>query len=113
MIRRPPRSTLFPYTTLFRSGITGEELRAFAMRRDEGALLALQSFRAVHRHAFARHQLGQGLDLALDPPGPLGIDVEQAPAGMLAAEVIGRRGPPPPRGLLGKDEGLRGGESHE
>src|SRR3712207_6994698 len=24
MIRRPPRSTLFPYTTLFRSGGTGE-----------------------------------------------------------------------------------------
>src|SRR2546421_6285571 len=24
MIRRPPRSTLFPYTTLFRSGIEGE-----------------------------------------------------------------------------------------
>src|SRR2546427_5839009 len=23
MIRRPPRSTLFPYTTLFRSGIVG------------------------------------------------------------------------------------------
>src|SRR3712207_7382162 len=23
MIRRPPRSTLFPYTTLFRSGMTG------------------------------------------------------------------------------------------
>ena len=22
MIRRPPRSTLFPYTTLFRSGVT-------------------------------------------------------------------------------------------
>src|SRR3712207_8745931 len=28
MIRRPPRSTLFPYTTLFRS----EELRAMAIR---------------------------------------------------------------------------------
>src|SRR3712207_6876549 len=27
MIRRPPRSTLFPYTTLFRS-IEGEEVRA-------------------------------------------------------------------------------------
>src|SRR3712207_7352739 len=25
MIRRPPRSTLFPYTTLFRSGITAHE----------------------------------------------------------------------------------------
>src|SRR2546426_8385593 len=24
MIRRPPRSTLFPYTTLFRSGLPGE-----------------------------------------------------------------------------------------
>src|SRR5688572_32041397 len=27
MIRRPPRSTLFPYTTLFRSGLPGEALR--------------------------------------------------------------------------------------
>src|SRR5256885_2743592 len=25
MIRRPPRSTLFPYTTLFRSGATGAQ----------------------------------------------------------------------------------------
>src|SRR3712207_7229565 len=25
MIRRPPRSTLFPYTTLFRSSISGSE----------------------------------------------------------------------------------------
>src|SRR3712207_8598639 len=24
MIRRPPRSTLFPYTTLFRSGVQGQ-----------------------------------------------------------------------------------------
>src|SRR5436309_7446156 len=32
MLRRPPRSTLFPYTTLFRSGISGrpavDDLRA-------------------------------------------------------------------------------------
>src|SRR5436190_18712215 len=27
MIRRPPRSTLFPYTTLFRSGVTIDELK--------------------------------------------------------------------------------------
>src|SRR2546426_5978356 len=26
MIRRPPRSTLFPYTTLFRSGSSGKKL---------------------------------------------------------------------------------------
>src|SRR2546430_11378974 len=28
MIRRPPRSTLFPYTTLFRSPVVGEVVRA-------------------------------------------------------------------------------------
>src|SRR3712207_8360608 len=27
MIRRPPRSTLFPYTTLFRSNLTGKYAR--------------------------------------------------------------------------------------
>src|SRR2546430_7494471 len=27
MIRRPPRSTLFPYTTLFRSGLFGADTR--------------------------------------------------------------------------------------
>src|SRR5256885_11482333 len=30
MIRRPPRSTLFPYTTLFRSGYNPLELAAYA-----------------------------------------------------------------------------------
>src|SRR3712207_7988474 len=37
MIRRPPRSTLFPYTTLFRSGTETEEERErrLATARDE------------------------------------------------------------------------------
>src|SRR5687768_18349175 len=38
MIRRPPRSTLFPYTTLFRSqdqcAVDGEVLPHFAAHRD-------------------------------------------------------------------------------
>src|SRR2546426_5390556 len=29
MIRRPPRSTLFPYTTLFRSSVSGRDLRGY------------------------------------------------------------------------------------
>src|SRR2546430_11545858 len=42
MIRRPPRSTLFPYTTLFRSGLLGRPLglvvaRAGALARAERA----------------------------------------------------------------------------
>src|SRR2546427_10146606 len=30
MIRRPPRSTLFPYTTLFRSGLSGSSAEKLA-----------------------------------------------------------------------------------
>src|SRR2546425_4442190 len=33
MIRRPPRSTLFPYTTLFRSGFRSSRMRRSAGRR--------------------------------------------------------------------------------
>src|SRR5258707_8365100 len=40
MIRRPPRSTLFPYTTLFRSGILGER-RGQIQRRTEVRFAAL------------------------------------------------------------------------
>src|SRR5256885_2445464 len=38
MIRRPPRSTLFPYTTLFRSGAGGQDVRQHrpAAGRDGG-----------------------------------------------------------------------------
>src|SRR5687768_18268256 len=38
MIRRPPRSTLFPYTTLFRSGddLVGIDVRAIEWRNDSG-----------------------------------------------------------------------------
>src|SRR2546430_10391969 len=34
MIRRPPRSTLFPYTTLFRSAIWGERLKMLQVQVD-------------------------------------------------------------------------------
>src|SRR3712207_7934833 len=33
MIRRPPRSTLFPYTTLFRSPETGVRVHVLVVRR--------------------------------------------------------------------------------
>src|SRR2546430_13545744 len=33
MIRRPPRSTLFPYTTLFRSEVLRAKLRPVRMKR--------------------------------------------------------------------------------
>src|SRR3712207_8770606 len=42
MIRRPPRSTLFPYTTLFRS--------------TPGPTLAVESIHPVHLHVRPAHQ---------------------------------------------------------
>src|SRR3712207_7414231 len=52
MIRRPPRSTLFPYTTLFRSRC---HLRAPASRRPDGRG-ALRAGRREHDRAAARHR---------------------------------------------------------
>src|SRR5689334_23602607 len=48
MIRRPPRSTLFPYTTLFRS-YRARHKEAIAARRREKYLLDPEKFRARRR----------------------------------------------------------------
>src|SRR5436189_3657773 len=42
MIRRPPRSTLFPYTTLFRSLYTSDDLSTW-LPRDSGVTNALRA----------------------------------------------------------------------
>src|SRR5256885_6654769 len=39
MIRRPPRSTLFPYTTLFRSSSSPARCRIVPLPQDENAYL--------------------------------------------------------------------------
>src|SRR3712207_9117597 len=51
MIRRPPRSTLFPYTTLFRS-FDVEDLATVFMRLQDKATLLVEASWAAHR---ARH----------------------------------------------------------
>src|SRR5688572_31644151 len=58
MIRRPPRSTLFPYTTLFRSPghhLVGVEARLFPAFIEPG-------FRA--RGVLGRRQIGEGQEIA-------------------------------------------------
>src|SRR5256885_13248607 len=49
MIRRPPRSTLFPYTTLFRSRVVHEPDALPCPLAEERAELALDRFDR-HRH---------------------------------------------------------------
>src|SRR2546427_12656713 len=53
MIRRPPRSTLFPYTTLFRSRRQGQEdphERAAALRERREVALLLHAGRLLGVH---------------------------------------------------------------
>src|SRR3712207_7534701 len=83
MIRRPPRSTLFPYTTLYRSGLVGGEGEAVERRAPRAQRLA---------------RLGPDLRLdaaAADRPGrPAALDEEHlgpAPLRRRAARVRHRR----------------------
>src|SRR3989454_7579633 len=47
MIRRPPRSTLFPYTTLFRSPKVGEEIEVYLeSKEDSEGLIVLSKDKA-------------------------------------------------------------------
>src|SRR3712207_7768145 len=70
MIRRPPRSTLFPYTTLFRSAVRARgdgdldlDLADLALRAAVGAAL-------VDGDALAHHLLLEGVERLLHA-GPL------------------------------------------
>src|SRR3712207_6888955 len=65
MIRRPPRSTLFPYTTLFRSeqrgGVGGRDRDRVALAHvQHGELLA--HLRALRRHVREKDVLPHGRD---------------------------------------------------
>src|SRR5260221_8493983 len=54
MIRRPPRSTLFPYTTLFRSHQVGFLVGAFGRRNESDGAGSIGLFDLAK---FCRHQL--------------------------------------------------------
>src|SRR2546430_17157053 len=67
MIRRPPRSTLFPYTTLFRS--VGESLRVGGpVAGGDGALVEVPQLEPVCQDA---RGLDRQAELALEPLGAL------------------------------------------
>src|SRR3989441_5418455 len=91
MIRRPPRSTLFPYTTLFRSSLLLEVVEVSGLdRAPDAAEVGAQAHdvRDVLERAHARNPFGRVVSV---PP-----DRDQvAPRGQLAApEVAQHRGGP-------------------
>src|SRR3712207_7833501 len=66
MIRRPPRSTLFPYTTLFRSRQSAEGGGRAVGLAGEIAPAGRQDASAVGRFAVLQHQLAEAADVAQD-----------------------------------------------
>src|SRR3712207_9392080 len=79
MIRRPPRSTLFPYTTLFRSPV-GEEARAGPAGERVDAQVQLVD-QAVGEHRVDQRDAAADVDVAgdlvlelADPVGVVGAD---------------------------------------
>src|SRR2546425_1444280 len=101
MIRRPPRSTLFPYTTLFRSprarvGLDHLDRRnAGAQPRDEPAIDLESDDAAGAARELARERALAGADLDDEVP-PRGRDEVDDRAGDpgVAEEVLAERAPP-------------------
>src|SRR2546430_11917574 len=62
MIRRPPRSTLFPYTTLFRSHIPIEEFELRVEELNPDDEIVLYCHQGVRSAAVANYLRGLGLD---------------------------------------------------
>src|SRR2546429_8351639 len=97
MIRRPPRSTLFPYTTLFRSLAAGAPAGACEALRGYGADvgLAFQIYDDVLDATATSDQLGKtaGKDAAFAKSTfvtLLGVGAARAEAERLAARAVDR-----------------------
>src|SRR5256886_14105168 len=100
MIRRPPRSTLFPYTTLFRSTASattpGLDIWLFTLNRRAGPMTSRSP-----RHALV------GWALMLGVAGTAG---SAGPAGAAGGGPGGAPTPPPLLGVAGGTPGEGPGE---
>src|SRR3989442_4246957 len=75
MIRRPPRSTLFPYTTLFRSTVVeavSELLVEFESAGDWAETVAVFGSESTRRNRLHRRRI-QSLFVLSEANGPTGV----------------------------------------
>src|SRR5258707_12817786 len=104
MIRRPPRSTLFPYTTLFRSSFNGDELhgavygQGYLGMQDaaryvdycaaHGVALSLVQDAPAALIARAHREIAAGHPVLLTIPSQWGIPARLQPAGYTTHVVV-------------------------
>src|SRR3712207_9377283 len=95
MIRRPPRSTLFPYTTLFRSVVGHDDHLAAADPPDAGDDPRARGVAVVHAVGGQRGQLEEraaGVEEGVDPVAGEQLAARDVPlAGALGAAEAGGR----------------------
>src|SRR2546430_7551625 len=91
MIRRPPRSTLFPYTTLFRSAVPRREAHE-PRRREEGASIV-----GAHPQAHAHDGCGRVRNELVDLHGQsVGARIERRESRLTDRGAGHPRRPPVP-----------------
>src|SRR2546430_7567833 len=86
MIRRPPRSTLFPYTTLFRS-VRGVDALVVLLRDGLVRLAEVKEHRAARR---LRRGVGDAAAVIADSAGDA-VDTRRGEPGERAAEAVDRK----------------------
>src|SRR2546422_1578456 len=96
MIRRPPRSTLFPYTTLFRSLLADRLGKEIVGTRFDPLHALLRGIERRHHDHGECGGRATAADLSADlVPAPLGHDdVEQDEGGPLRLDLLQRPGAP-------------------
>src|SRR2546425_7524130 len=94
MIRRPPRSTLFPYTTLFRSPFVEVNCAAIPTELIESELFGHMkgSFTGAFADRAGKFELADGGTLFLDEVGDMSLSAQAKVLRALEEGVISRVG---------------------
>src|SRR5256885_13965205 len=109
MIRRPPRSTLFPYTTLFRSGMQGQHGAAAAAPADVDLREVVEQALADQAVAAQQHGLDMGLSESPQLRQSFAVAGDAQALQMLVRNPLGKAPQyVPPGGRVGGGWGRRG-----
>src|SRR5256885_9979974 len=87
MIRRPPRSTLFPYTTLFRSAVEREGARVLGI----GAFVGHHDAEAADLGVGDRPERVEGLTVLLDPRSEEHTSELQSPCNLVCRLLLEKK----------------------